>query len=108
VSEPLLLSLFDPGSPGHDGTVLLRGSAVERFAVHLPLSADHAALGPGGTRHAAALGLAERCDAICLVVSEERGTVSVARDGQIRTLARPEDLLLELRDTAPEPEARHW
>ena len=96
LSEPLLLSLFDASSPGHDGAVLLNGQVVERFAVHLPLSSNHAALGPGGTRHAAALGLAERSDAICIAVSEERGTVSVARDGAIRTLARPEDLVAEL------------
>ena len=97
LSEPLLLSLFDPSSPGHDGAVILRGAQIERFAVHLPLSVNRAALGPGGTRHAAALGLSERCDAICIVVSEERGTVSVARDGLLRVLARPQDLALELR-----------
>ena len=97
VSEPLLLSIFDSSSPGHDGAVLLRGSVIERFALHLPLSANMAAVGPGGTRHAAALGLSERCDAICLVVSEERGTISIARDGEIRALARPEDLASELR-----------
>jgi uncharacterized protein (TIGR00159 family) len=96
ISEPLLLSLFDPASPGHDGAVVLRGAQVERFAVHLPLSVNRAALGPGGTRHAAALGLSERCDATCVVVSEERGTVSVARDGALRVLARPQDLALEL------------
>jgi uncharacterized protein (TIGR00159 family) len=109
VSEPLLLSLFDSSSPGHDGAVLLRDDRVERFAAHLPLSANHGAIGAGGTRHAAALGLAERCDSICVVVSEERGTVSVARDGVIRTLARPEDLVAELRATfSPEGEPRVW
>ena len=96
VSEPLLLSIFDSSSPGHDGAVILRGSQIERFAVHLPLSVNRIALGPGGTRHAAALGLAERCDATCVVVSEERGTVSVARDGELRVLARPQDLAPEL------------
>lgn len=101
-SEPLLLSIFDSSSPGHDGAVLLRGPTIERFAVHLPLSANHAQIGPGGTRHAAALGLAERCDAICIVVSEERGTVSVARNGELRTLARPNDLVAELRSAFPE------
>jgi len=96
ISEPLLLSLFDPSSPGHDGAVILRGAQIERFAVHLPLSVNRAALGPAGTRHAAALGLSERCDATCVVVSEERGTVSVARDGALRVLARPQDLAPEL------------
>jgi DNA integrity scanning protein DisA with diadenylate cyclase activity len=96
VSGPLLLSLLDPGSPGHDGAVLVVGDRVERFAVHLPLSTDHAQLGPGGTRHAAALGLAERTDALCIVVSEERGTVSVARDGRLRLLAEPGRVAAEL------------
>jgi hypothetical protein len=109
VSEPLLLSIFDSSSPGHDGAVLLRGSTVERFAIHLPLSANHQALGPGGTRHAAALGLAERCDATCVVVSEERGVVSVARGGEIRALERPEDLVSELRAIYDaEPDHRWW
>lgn len=97
VSEPLLMSLFDSSSPGHDGAVLIRGPIVERFAVHLPLSADHTQLGQGGTRHAAALGLAERSDATCIAVSEERGTVSVARNGSIHLLAHPEDLITELQ-----------
>jgi hypothetical protein len=92
ISEPLLLSLFDPSSPGHDGAIVLRNSRVERFAVHLPLSANHTALGPGGTRHAAALGLSERCDAVSIAVSEERGTVSVARNGALEVLASPADL----------------
>lgn len=109
LSEPLLLSLFDASSPGHDGAVVLRGSSVERFAAHLPLSANRSAIGPGGTRHAAGLGLAERCDATCIVVSEERGTIAVARDGAIRVLPRPEDLVLELqRLFEPEIEARPW
>ena len=108
LSEPLLLSIFDASSPGHDGAVVLRGDRVERFAVHLPLSSNVAALGPGGTRHAAALGLAERSDATCIVVSEERGTVSIARDGALRTLRRPEDLAAELRPEGEEGDARPW
>jgi hypothetical protein len=97
VSEPLLLSLFDPGSPGHDGAVVVRGERVERFAVHLPLSSSRDQLGSMGTRHAAGLGLAERCDALCLVVSEERGTVSIAVDGRLRTLRGIEGLSDALR-----------
>ncbi len=105
VSEPLLLSLFDSSSPGHDGAVILRGDRLLRFAVHLPLSSNLAAVGPGGTRHAAALGLAERSDATCIVVSEERGTVSIARDGVLRKLARPQDLAAELQPAKPEERA---
>lgn len=97
LSEPLLLSLFDPHSPGHDGAVTLEGDRVTRFAQHLPLSTDAAQLASGGTRHAAALGLSERTDALSIVVSEERGTVSIARDGRLRRLAGPEALAGELR-----------
>ena len=97
LSEPLLLSLFDPHSPGHDGAVLVEGDRVKSFALHLPLSTDALQLRGSGTRHAAALGLAERSDALCVVVSEERGTVSVARDGQLTRLPGPEALAAELR-----------
>ncbi len=97
ISEPLLLSLFDPHSPGHDGAILVSGDRVLRFAVHLPLSGDHAQLGETGTRHAAALGLAERSDALAIVVSEERGTVSVAHEGHLRRLANAQELTGVLR-----------
>jgi uncharacterized protein (TIGR00159 family) len=109
LSEPLLLSLFDASSPGHDGAVVLRGDKVERFAVHLPLSTHHAALGNRGTRHAAALGLAELCDAVCIVVSEERGTVSVARDGTLRTVPVEQlaGILAEESEAGAAPAARH-
>ncbi len=93
LSEPLLLSLFDPHSPGHDGAVVIQGSRVSAFAMHLPLSTE--ATG-GGTRHAAALGLAERCDALCVVVSEERGTISVAHDGVLRQIVDETALTADL------------
>jgi len=89
LSEPLLLSLFDPHSPGHDGAVLLDGEWLRRFALHLPLSGDSVQIGAHGTRHASALGLAECTDALCIVVSEEYGTVSVARAGKLLQLSTP-------------------
>jgi uncharacterized protein (TIGR00159 family) len=97
ITEPLLLSLFDPHSPGHDGAIMVEGDRVVRFAVHLPLSTDHAQLSKRGTRHAAALGLAERTDALCVVVSEERGAISIAQDGRLRTLRAPHEAADEIR-----------
>ena len=97
LSEPLLLSLFDAHSPGHDGAATMEGARAPRFALPLPLSPDGVQLAGQGTRHAAALGLSERSDALCIVVSEERGTVSLARDGRLVRLAGPEALAAEVR-----------
>jgi uncharacterized protein (TIGR00159 family) len=87
VSEPLLWSLLDPGTPGHDGAIVIRAGRVSRFGVHHPLSTEWTEIGGGGTRHAAALGLAERSDALCIVVSEERGEVSVAQRGRLERIS---------------------
>jgi uncharacterized protein (TIGR00159 family) len=107
LSVPLLKSIFDPHSPGHDGAVIVDNDRVARFAAHLPLSKDFSQLANVGTRHSAALGLAERTDALCLVVSEERGEVSAARDGRLRTLPAPQAAGAEiqsfLRAKRPQP-----
>lgn len=96
LSLPLLLSVFDPNSPGHDGALVVNGDRVELFGSHLPLS-DHDELLKGkGTRHAAALGLSEKTDALVLVVSEETGNISVARESRLRTIAAPEALRQEI------------
>ncbi len=100
-SEELLLSLFDASSPGHDGAVLWQDERIIRFAMHLPLSENREELGPGGTRHAAALGLAERCDALCLVVSEERGTIALAAAGTLRLLADSGELRAAIEKHLP-------
>jgi uncharacterized protein (TIGR00159 family) len=96
VSSPLLMSLFDPDSVGHDGALIVEGDTVTRFSVHLPLSRDFEQLGQRGTRHSAALGLAERTDALCIVVSEERGEISIAQDHTLRLLRSPDELETEL------------
>jgi uncharacterized protein (TIGR00159 family) len=98
VSEPLVKSLFDPHSPGHDGAAVVEQGRVTHFAVHLPLSTDFEQLARVGTRHSAALGLAELTDALCLVVSEERGEISVAREGRLRRRVSPHQLSVLLRE----------
>jgi diadenylate cyclase len=98
VSIPLLKSLFDPHSPGHDGAVLIAGERIQRFAVHLPLSKNAAELAGLGTRHSAALGLAELSDAMCLVVSEERGTISIAHEGHLRRAVSPQEVGLAIEE----------
>jgi diadenylate cyclase len=110
LSAPLLRSIFDPHSPGHDGAVLVEDGKLTRFATHLPLSKDLTQTAGSGTRHSAALGLSELCDALCLVVSEERGQVSVARNGRLRRLDNLQQIAAAiddfLRDTFPVQESK--
>jgi diadenylate cyclase len=96
LSQPLLESIFDPHSIGHDGAVLVDGNRLMRFGCHLPLSANAAQHGSLGLRHTAALGLSERSDAICIVVSEERGSISLARGERIQEIANASTLRIEL------------
>jgi uncharacterized protein (TIGR00159 family) len=92
LSVPLLKSIFDPHSPGHDGAVIVENGRVTRFAAQLPLSRDFEKLPGVGMRHSAALGLAERTDALCCLVSEERGEVAFARHGQLHRLQSAQEL----------------
>jgi uncharacterized protein (TIGR00159 family) len=112
ISEALLKSLFDPHSIGHDGAVIISSGRIERFGCHLPLSKNRELLEHHGTRHAAALGLSERTDALCLVVSEERGQISVARFGKIRRVAKkdgvPPILAAFFGETTPERDSTAW
>ena len=105
LSAPLLESLFDPGSSGHDGAVLIENRRVKSFGLQLPLSRDAAKLGGLGMRHAAALGLSERSDALCIAVSEERGAVSLALGGALSPAADAGELRAQIdrffRDTLP-------
>ncbi|HOM29216.1 MAG TPA: diadenylate cyclase [Deltaproteobacteria bacterium] len=86
LTSPLVMSIFDPHSQGHDGALVVRNGRAFKFGCHLPLSTNTEKLANFGLRHTAALGLSERCDALAIVISEEKGTISVVRNAEIVTL----------------------
>jgi uncharacterized protein (TIGR00159 family) len=92
LSEALIESIFDSHSLGHDGAMVIEGGRVTHFGVHLPLSKDFSKITHMGLRHTAALGLSERTDALSLVVSQERGVISVGRRGELRQVDNLQDL----------------
>ncbi len=96
LSQQLLETLFVPGSPSHDGAVIIEENKITKFSCYLPLSKNLRKLQKAGTRHAAALGMAEVTDAFCIVVSEEKGTISVARNNDIAVMRDAEELRLRL------------
>ena len=91
ISAETLVMIFQKGSPLHDGAVLIFADRIKAAACILPLSTDEALSSRYGTRHRAALGLTERTDAFCVVVSEERGEVSLVEDKEIATYKKKGD-----------------
>jgi diadenylate cyclase len=84
VSSELLLSVFNPKSPLHDGAVIIENDMITAAKCVLPLSTmSRNDLGNLGTRHRAALGLSEQSDAVIVIVSEETGAISLAREGHL-------------------------
>lgn len=83
VSYDLLVTVFAPGTPLHDGAVILSGERVAAASCFLPLSLKEGLSKRFGTRHRAAIGITEETDALAVVVSEERGTISLAREGKL-------------------------
>lgn len=83
ISAPLLENIFEPNTPLHDGAVIIRGQRIVSAACVLTLSESKALSRDLGTRHRAALGVSESTDAIALIVSEETGTISLARAGKM-------------------------
>jgi diadenylate cyclase len=99
-SIPLLRSIFDPHSPGHDGALIIEKGRFARLGVRLPVSQSQQLTDEYGTRHHAAMGLAEKSDALTVLVSEERGQVSLFLKGEMRPLAHADELVAAI--------IRHW
>lgn len=89
LSTELILTIFHPNTPLHDGAVVISGDTIKSAGVLLPLTEDPKLSWKYGTRHRAAIGMSEVSDSACLVVSEETGDVSIALDG---TLKKYEDI----------------
>ena len=96
VTSELLETIFTPPTPLHDGAVLIRGNQLMAAGCILPLTSDPRLSATMGTRHRAALGLAEETDAVVIVVSEETRTISLAMDGRLRLRIDPLTLRSEL------------
>jgi diadenylate cyclase len=104
-SSEILVSVFQKESPLHDGALLIRKGRVAKAACYLPLSSAEGLPKDWGTRHRAALGLSERCDAWVVVVSEERGDISLAHVGQMIMIANQDELTKLVRDAIAPPAA---
>jgi diadenylate cyclase len=107
VSRALLLSIFNPRSPLHDGAVIIKDRMIESARCTLPLSALTAWEGTDlGTRHRAGLGISEQADVVVVIVSEETGTVSVAENGALSRGFTPAVLRKELKSRLSTPTDR--
>ena len=84
ISTELILTIFHPNTPLHDGAMVIEGDKIQSAGVLLPLTEDPKLSWKYGTRHRAAIGMSEVSDAACLVVSEETGDVSISMDGMLK------------------------
>lgn len=105
ISTHLVLSIFDSHTPGHDGAVIISRNRIRKFGVHLPLAENYSAYAKAGLRHRAGVGISEQSDVLAIIVSEERGTISVSENGQIKPIENIRELRQELLDFYKENEA---
>ncbi len=98
LSTPLLESIFNKKSPLHDGAVIVQGNRILAAGCFLPLSQEISISKDLGTRHRAAIGITEESDVMAIVVSEETGVVSLAKNAQLKRYMTPEKLLDHIED----------
>jgi diadenylate cyclase len=108
VTYDLLVTIFRPGTPLHDGAVIIQGERIAAAACFLPLTVNPRVSKDFGTRHRAAIGLTEETDAVTVIVSEETGRISLALDGGIDGGLTTDTLRERLREllTTPRRESR--
>ena len=97
VTAPFMMNVFIPNTPLHDGAAVIRGNRMIAAGCLLPLTENRSLSTELGTRHRAALGLSEQCDAVVVIVSEETGIVSIAENGHITRRLNSEQLKKRLR-----------
>jgi diadenylate cyclase len=93
----LLVTIFNPGSPLHDGAVILQEGRVAAAACFIPLTVNPRLSRDLGPRHRAAIGLTEESDAAAVIISEETGQIAIALDGNIERALTPDELRERLR-----------
>jgi diadenylate cyclase len=99
INKELLVSIFYPRSPLHDGAVIINNNKIEAARCLLPLSETQFMINRRlGTRHRAGLGISEQSDAIAVIVSEESSNISVAEDGKIHICKDVDELKERLKD----------
>ncbi|ULO08157.1 TIGR00159 family protein [Paenibacillus sp. 19GGS1-52] len=105
VSSELLINIFIPNTPLHDGALIMQGNQIAAAACYLPLSENPFISKELGTRHRAAIGISEVADSVSVIVSEETGQISLAINGQIVRDIKEESLISklyqELRSNSP-------
>ena len=97
LTRQLLINIFEKNTPLHDGAIIVRGDRIVSATCYLPLSDNMAISKELGTRHRAAVGISEVSDALVIVVSEETGNVSVARDGKIYRDLSEDELIFHIK-----------
>ena len=103
ITSEFLLNVFIPNTPLHDGAAIIRGKRLLSAGCLLPLTERRGLPKELGTRHRAAIGLSEQCDALILVVSEETGTISIAENGKLMRRVDDETLTAALRPAFIKP-----
>lgn len=103
ISHEMFLNIFIPNTPLHDGAVIIRANRIKAAGCLLPLTEARNLSKELGTRHRAAIGLSEQTDALVLVVSEETGTISLARGGVLQRYLTAEDIKDLLRPGISQP-----